>query len=67
MYSGGLQKVTIAREDEHRAAIMIGEDKLLEVDFGRERPVAVHKRRREKPVAVDATELKMAIDRLLDE
>ena len=57
MYDGGLQKVTITRQDDHTASIKIGEDKLLEIEFNQGRKVAVHKRKKEKPVAVDAQEL----------
>ena len=51
MYTGGLQKVTITRQDDHTAAIMFGEDKLLEIEFNRDKKVAVHKRKKEKPIS----------------
>ena len=39
MYTGGLQKVTITRQDDHTAAIMFGEDKLLEIEFDRDKKI----------------------------
>ena len=65
MYTGGLQKVTITRQDDHTAAIMFGEDKLLEIEFDRDKKVAVHKRKKEKPIAVDALDLMKALNALL--
>ena len=65
MYDGGLQKVTITRQDDHTAANKIGEDKLLDIEYNRDRKVAVHKRKKEKPIAVDAQELMNALGTLL--
>ena len=64
-YNGGLQKVRIIRQDEHTASIKLGEDKLLDIDFNPDREIAVHKRKREKPIAFDARELLEALRELL--
>ena len=60
-YEGGLQKVTITRSNDHRASIMLGEEKLMYIEISSGRKVAVHKRKKEKPVAVDAQELIKAL------
>lgn len=65
MYDGGLQKVTITRQDDHTASNKIGEDKLLDIEYNRDRKVDVHKRKKEKPIAVDAQELMNALGTLL--
>ncbi len=61
MYNGGLQKVTIARQDDHTTAILLGKDKLMEIKSDNGRLVAVHKRKKEKPVTVDALDLMKAL------
>ena len=60
-----LSSCLIARQDDHTAAIMFGEDKLLEIEFNPDGKVAVHKRKKEKPVAVDALDLMNALKLLL--
>ena len=65
MYTGGLQKVTIDRHDDHTASIKLGEDKLLDIVYSLDGNVAIHKRKREKPIAVDARELLTALNLLL--
>jgi len=65
MYTGGLLNVTVDRLDEHKASIKFGEEKLLEIEINRDRKVAVHKRKKEKPIAVDAQELIKALKAIL--
>jgi len=64
-YSGGLEKVIIIRQDEHTASIKLGEDKLMDIEVNSDREIAVHKRKREKPIAFDARELLEALRELL--
>lgn len=66
MYEGGLQKITITRQDANIASIKIGDYKLMEIEINRSgERVAVHKPKRKKPVAVDARELLNALRALL--
>jgi len=65
MYNGGLQKVTIDRHDDHTASIKLGEDKLLDIVYKLDGSIAVHKRKHEKPIAVDARELINALNAII--
>ena len=65
---GGLEKVTIVRKSDHTADVMIGPYKLLEIvynDRGKHRKRAIHKRKREEPIVVDASELCDALKKAL--
>ena len=61
MYTGGLEQVSIARQDDQTTVILLGEDKLMEIKSDNGRLVAVHKRKKEKPVTVDALDLMKAL------
>ena len=47
--------------DDDTISIKLGEEKLLDIKISNGRKVAVHKRKKEKPVAVDAQELIKAL------
>ena len=59
--SGGLLAVKIDWVNDHTASIKIGEDKLMDIEINSDREIAVHKKKREKPIAFDARELLEAL------
>jgi hypothetical protein len=64
-YNGGLLAVRIEWIDDHTASIKIGEDKLMDIEIKPDREIAVHKRKREKPIAFNAREFFEALRELL--
>ena len=65
MYEGGLQKITITEPNDGIASIMLGKDRFLDIDFNRDPMVAIHKKKKEPAIAVDAKELLSALQNLV--
>ena len=64
MKQGGLEEVRVTREEEGQASLRFGNEKILEFRKDEGNILAIHKRKHEKPVAVDARELIRLLSRM---